>query len=133
MSPGEELMVALGKEIFSAQNSAPSPLPEAQVMTLREVFARYAAGCPFKPGDLVTPHPGMNQKKEGAPHIVLELSPFGDPMRNFHVYEAMDIYTESYGERLDMRVAVNAGGLVRMFWVPSWKFTPYAPAEGEGS
>ncbi|WP_141703832.1 hypothetical protein [Methylobrevis pamukkalensis] len=89
---------------------APAPLPEAMVMDLRQQFDTYAAmmanGCPFKPGDIVTPRNGHNQKGIGMPQIVLEL--------NAAHLAAPDtsesIFTSRYGVRLDMRVSCASGG-----------------------
>jgi hypothetical protein len=41
-------------------------------MNLKEIYARFARGNPYKPGDLVTPRRGFNIRDAGAPCIVLE-------------------------------------------------------------
>lgn len=64
--------------IAAVQPKATLPIPEAQIATLREAMARYAAPCPFVPGDLVTPREGYGYTDAGLPHIVLEV--LAEPM-----------------------------------------------------
>lgn len=46
--------------------AAPKPLPEAVIAELRSDYARYGKN-PFKPGDLVTPIKGRNNRGGGVP------------------------------------------------------------------
>ena len=68
-----EQLVRAQMENDDTEDSPARPLAEALVETLRGAAARYAAPCPFKPGDLVTPRRGYNLKDSGEPHIVLEV------------------------------------------------------------
>lgn len=107
---------------------AARPIPEAVVSDLRDIYTRYAAGCPFKPGDLVTPRKGYNSKGAGEPHIVLEvrdnatcdLTPPAEPS---------DTTSCTFGRRLDIRVAYLAEGHRGQeyvtHWCESWVFEPY--------
>lgn len=107
------------------------PLDEAQVMELKAMYERYAAPCPFKPGDLVTPRSNSNYTDNGVPHIVLEVAE--TPIRVFDIEEPHDISSHAFGPRLDVRVGIIADG-ERMvaFWQESWQleaWTPKAPDE----
>lgn len=105
------------------------PLTEAQVMTLREIYAAYAAGCCFKAGDLVTPKRGFNLHGEGAPHIVLELAPV--PIRNFSAETPRETCSNVFGRRMDVRVACFArNGQYDSFWMESWTLEPYVGPAG---
>ncbi|MFC2248788.1 hypothetical protein ACETRX_04105 [Labrys portucalensis] len=116
--------MALGAE----KESVSLPVPEAQVMTLREVFARYDGGCFFKAGDLVTPRKGYNHSNEGIPHIVLEVgTPPCGPVTPASLRET---HSTAFGRRLDMRIAGHdRDGDVSAWWVESWCFEPWT---GEG-
>ena len=99
-------------------------LPEAQVASLREVAARYAAGCPFKPGDLVTARRGGFYMGQGEPAVVLEVF---DPPFRFHDGENGSGY---HFARYDMRVArVHDAGVLAAFAVESWGYETYAGAD----
>ena len=104
----------------------PRPCAEAQVMELRQIAARYAAGCPFKPGDLVTPLQGYNDRGAGEPHVVLEVP--AEPVRLWTTSAPSDIGSPDIGERLDMRVACLAHvGEYLAYWAPSWRFAAWTP------
>lgn len=95
------------------------PLPEAQIATLREVRARFAAGCTFKPGDIVTPRKGYCLKGAGVPHIVLEVGAPPPPPAWPSV--PSDTGSSRFGARLDMRIAAHDGdGDISTWWVESW-------------
>lgn len=114
------------------------PLPEAQIATLREAFERYTAPCPFKPGDIITPRDGFGYSDAGVPHIVLEvrsddISVADGPIRPFdQTSDVTDIYSNAFGSKLDIRVAVlNSNGhrvAVCAFWQESWRHQPYTGA-----
>jgi hypothetical protein len=103
-------------------SSVARPLPEAQVATLKEVAARYAAGCPFKPGDLVTARPGHNVKGVGHPHVVLDTRS-AEPSFNGESGSCLN------GRREDIRVATIMRGHVAAFWDESWHYEPYSLPE----
>lgn len=108
----------------AGETNAALPLPEVQIATLRETFARYSAPCPFKPGDLVTPRKGCGYKDAGVPHIVLEVAE--NPIRVFDINTAVRSCSTDFGERLDIRVVSHckSGDLVA-FWQESWRLEPY--------
>lgn len=107
----------------------PLPLPEVQVLTLREVYARYAEGCTFKPGDIVTPREGYAVKGAGVPHIVLSVGLY--PAPPIWPADPTSASSSTFGKRLDMRVAALNAESGRMFanWVESWEFEAWV---GEG-
>jgi hypothetical protein len=103
------------------------PLPEAAIATLKEVCERYVAGCPFRVGDVVTPRRGYAVAAEGRPHVVVEIA--DPPIRNFS--DGSGSYgSNSYGVRIDIRVAHIHRGRLIMHWAESWQFEPYPPAGG---
>ena len=118
----------LGELLGESDEDPPRPCHEAQVMELRALAERYDAGCPFKPGDLVTPRAGYNIYGAGEPHIVLE-TPF-KPVRPWTINKPADIEDYAFGERVDMRTACLAHGDYVAFWAASWKFMPWT---GEAS
>lgn len=100
------------------------PIPEVQIATLREAFARYEAGCPFKPGDLVTPRKGFGYTDDGVPHIVLEV--VAEPIRVYDISSLVRTCSTDFGERLDIRVISHRNdGDVAAFWQESWRLEPY--------
>lgn len=109
-------------EASDEADSAPAPLPEAVVATLRELEARYRAGCPYVPGDLVSPRVDYAIKGAGFPAIVLEVRE--SPIQAFEGNHA----TSSFGARLDIRVATFSSGNYSAFWAESWQFEPFNPA-----
>lgn len=106
------------------------PLAAAQIATLLETFQNYAAGCTFKPGDLITPRAGFNLHGVGIPHVVLEAIPLADTRRNL----SGDSDQASFGARIDLRYArlaaspYDGGTSVVAFWEESWKFERYVAA-----
>jgi hypothetical protein len=115
----------MGDAAGRAPADEPMPLPEAQCMELREVFAAYTAGCPFKPGDLVTPRPNCDMKGKGRPHIILDVLP--EPVTSFQSADPTDTCSNSYGRRIDVRVASFAvPDQIGVWWMESWQLEPYA-------
>lgn len=110
----------------------PRPRAEAQVMELRQIAARYAAGCPFAVGDLVTPRKSYNIQGAGAPHIVLEVP--AEPVRLWTISTPHDIGCAELGEPLDMRVAcLTHLGEYMAFWGSSWRYAAWTPdTEADG-
>lgn len=107
-----------------ASSESKRPIPEAQVATLIEAFQRYAASCPFNPGDLVTPRKGHGYSDAGLPHIVLEVAE--EPHRTFTPTSSMPVYASCFGCRLDVRVAnFTSAGEIVTFWQESWCLEPY--------
>lgn len=108
------------------EQRAALPLPEAQVATLREVYERYATGCQFRPGDLVTPRNGFNLRGVGIPHIVLEVRSPEDALRPASD-NPQDTGSTRYYPRLDVRVACRhaTDRSVCAFWQESWCHEPY--------
>lgn len=56
----------------AAASNAPKISNSMTALHLRELFARYAAGNPFKAGQLVTPRAGYARGFVGEPYIVLQ-------------------------------------------------------------
>lgn len=117
-----ELMRATQGE--AEEKEAGRPLPEAQVATLIEEFERYAAACPFKPGDIITPRATSSYRDRGVPHIVLEVAE--TPIRVFDAGDDLgDIHSTAFGQRLDIRVGVLSEGYLVTFWQESWRHERY--------
>ncbi|MBS7703260.1 hypothetical protein [Chelatococcus asaccharovorans] len=114
---------ALGAERDDEDNDRSSILPEAQIATLREVYERYRAPCPFKPGDLVTPRKGMAMRGEGKPHLVVATQ---DGTYHWNG----ETSTRGYGARLDMRTIKMYDTNVVAHWDESWMFEPYVGEPG---
>ena len=85
-------------------------------------YASFLSGCPFKPGDLVTPRKDGSVKGPGEPCVVLEVISStidfgsGNPGSNAH------------GQRCDMRVARFGGRQAAIIpvWVESFEYEPYS-------
>lgn len=98
--------------------------PDALCITLREIAAAYAAPCPFKAGDIVTPRRNYNIKGAGEPHVVLEVITRPDP--NFGAAKSpVETSSHAYGARRDVRIACENGGHIAAFWMESWTLEPY--------
>lgn len=113
-----ELLSSMGED----DDEGSTILPEAQIETLKEIAARYAAGCTFKAGDIVTPRRGFNVKGAGVPHIVLEVLPKGEaimPTRE-------EAGSSSFGVRFNMRVACLTHSKYAAYWVEHWAFELYS-------
>lgn len=123
MSPDDFLRAfAGGGGTTEPASAAARPLPEAQVMTLREIFADFEARCPFRPGDLVTPAPHSVYQGAGQPFIVLEVF---SPSAVLAIADAAlsGGRPEVARTRIDMRVAhLDGDGDVCTHCVESWQF-----------
>lgn len=102
-----------------------TPLPEAMIEELRFLAASYweaMKGCPFRPGDFVTPRRGRGHHIEniGKPHIVLEI--FDEPVR-----PSGDAGTSGEYRRLDMRVAYYRHDNYHAAMAESWEYESYQP------
>lgn len=102
------------------------PLPEVIIGELRALEEAYRCvsegGCPFRPGQFVTPRPGRVPKGEGEPHVVLEV--FDPPLLGKDEAGAAKECA-----RNDMRVACYTSGRYATFMAESWEYEPY-PVEG---
>lgn len=111
-----------------AEEPKSRPIVEAQIATLHETFARYAAPCPFQPGDIVTARAGYGHRGVGIPHVVLDVRP---PTYAFAAHEPADTTSNAYGRRLDIRVAAIAeksdNNAICCWWVESWEFETFVP------
>jgi hypothetical protein len=107
------------------KDAAPALLPEAVIADLRELCARYTAGCPFRVGDLVTPRRGYSLSGSGDPRIIVEVAP--TPIRNFDsAADCEEWASNTFGARLDIRVAhISPRGQMVMHWGESWMYEPY--------
>lgn len=99
------------------------PLPEAQIMTLREICERYQRPNPFKVGDLVHPRADSRLKGRGMPHIVIEV--FGEPIRAL----SDEANSNAFGLNLTMRVCCFVGEGYSTYAVEHAQFEHYT---GEG-
>ncbi len=87
-------------------------------ITLKEISARYAAGNPFKVGELITPRKGYGIKGEGRPHVVVEIAE--KPL----VPGETNSGSPDFGARLDIRVICEQCHL-HAYWNESWQFEHY--------
>jgi hypothetical protein len=97
-------------------DSPPTP-PDVLAHTLLEIFARYAAGNPFKPGDLVTPRKNYNIRGAGQPHVVVEI---------LDGAALAEREAGSIAHRADMRLVCEERGEIAPFLGESWCFERYA-------
>ena len=103
----------------------PDILTEAKLESLREAAKRYrdicTNGCPFKPGEFVTPRKDASCPGHGELNIVLEV--FCETVPHFDG----EIGSSEYGKRFDMRVACRSKdtGFFVMYWVESVEWEPY--------
>lgn len=112
----------------AANDTHPPAAEDEFVATLREAAERYAAPCPFKPGDLVTPRAGFLYHGAGLPFVVLAVSAFGNVAPDFQSGPS----TPLFGARLDVRVAGSLGSGICAWWQESWMLEPYTgPTEVE--
>lgn len=109
----------------SEERDEPAKTPPGVLcLTLTEVAARYAAPCPFKPGDIITPRRGFHVRRHGEPHIVLEV--FESPVRITSIVEEItDVGHPVFGSRLDFRVCCEVGGKITAYTAESWMYEPY--------
>lgn len=93
-------------------------LLEAQILTLRELAAAYAAGNIYKVGDLITPRRGVNLRHAGAPHMIVEIlePPIRKGESQKHSHGAVDFWA-----RLDIRVVSFYGDYVVPHVMESWQ------------
>ncbi|MEZ2410500.1 hypothetical protein AB6806_27265 [Bosea sp. RCC_152_1] len=99
------------------------PAMAAEVLVeFQKTYADFLTGCPFKPGDLITPRRGTNMKGAGKPHVVLEVRDRPDP----HFAEGAG--STQFGRRNDIRVASFYGDTMARHWVESVDFDAYTAA-----
>lgn len=94
-------------------------LPEARIERIKEAANFYAAsmtGCPYGPGDWVTPRRGYNIKGAGHPYIVVEVDQH--PQHRW----SDDDGRANNGRRLDMRVMTLIDGDISCFWAESYSY-----------
>jgi hypothetical protein len=127
--PLEELLGKLGhSHNDDPYKGAKYPLPEAQIETLKELADRYAQGCPFSAGDIITPRPGYNLTSEGIPHVVLEVF-VDDEFGKRYSPSVEDINdTMSPGVRIDIRTGHYApdGKTIIGHIGESWQYESWA-------
>lgn len=112
-------------EMMFPQEEETSKFPadhQAAIMTLREKYERYKEGCPFKPGDIVTPFIGAYILGELHPHIVVEV--FDAPIRPLNTEPSSPAFHAVF----DMRViGFSKNGVICAWASESWQFVPYTP------
>lgn len=120
-----QLKRALFAALGGKGNEDAAPLPEAQIMEMRERADDYWATMQgersFKPGDLVVPRAGYHTRWEDRPHIVLEMMKAED----VKPIPGPDASSSGYGMRTDMRVMVYTDSGYSCFWVESWQYVEY--------
>ncbi len=117
---GEDLarMLAGGGRSDDREERKHTP-DDVLAITLKEISARYAAGNPFKVGELITPRKGYGIKGEGRPHVVVEIA--DKPL----VSTSGGSGSPEFGARLDIRVICEQCH-VHAYWMESWQFERYA-------
>ncbi|KMO34283.1 hypothetical protein [Methylobacterium aquaticum] len=118
-----EMLEAASRGRSRGERNHRATSPEVLCVTLKEIEQRYRIGCQFKPGDLVTPRPGYTYDGEGAPHVVLDV--LAKPVMQLDLDDPSKTASNSYGRRIDMRVACEHAGIIAGFWVESWCFEKY--------
>lgn len=113
MNPLEKIMA--GMMDSDAPTNPPTP-PDVLAHTLLEIFARFRAGNPFKPGDLVTPRNGYGYKDPGPPNVVLAIF---EPVKQPPVSPGASVTWA------DMRIACEHDGDIVTFVVESFCFEPW--------
>ena len=114
----EDLMRASADD--EKEDMAPPTPPDVLAYTLKQVAANYAAPCPFKAGDLVTPRRGYNTKGVGLPHVVLEV--LASPKV---VWENDNVGSPHHGAVWTIRVACEVGGNIMAYWMHHYTVEPY--------
>jgi len=119
------LLEMLARSMSEDDDGAPPrPLPEAQIATLQEMLALYAAPPPFRAGDIVTPRRGGAVRGAGDPHIVLEVSSDASCQWGHEAGSNM------WGARPNVRIGCLSGakGTLSAFWVEHWQLEAYSAA-----
>ena len=98
---------------------APPAMAADLLVEYRDQYQAFLEGCPFEPGDLVTPLGNSKVIGAGEPCVVLELRA-GTP-----IFEG-DTGTPGFGERLDMRIARFMNDSIVRFWAESVDYEPYS-------
>ncbi len=110
---------------YAEQNRTkpPRPIPEAQIMELKQIAERYSKPCPFKVGDLVRPRPNSPIFPADSPWIVVEvLSCPGPFFSTGHPGE------DGWGARPDFRAIVLSPSDNKSYvpyWNESFFFEPW--------
>ena len=123
-----ELMAREHKKRAGYDESAPRPLPEAVIATLREHAANYMAPCPFKPGDLVTVRRGVGIRGAGEPAVVLET--LAEPVFTAVTTANNDWGSNGFGARLNVRMLSLSDDNedVTPHWIEHWRLEAYTGA-----
>ncbi|WP_051949290.1 hypothetical protein [Methylosinus sp. PW1] len=100
------------------KSTSPSILPEAAIARLREAGERYAVGNLFRIGDIVTPRKDSDVKGAGDPHVVIETK--DSSKAEFAFVGAPG--SNTFGQRLDLRVLHISNDRIVPHWVESWQF-----------
>lgn len=100
------------------REETPRPLPEAQIMMLRELYEAYHTQQ-FAPGDIVTPRAGTGINGAGNPTIVLEVR--DDAELDFSTNRPGPFF----GRRLEMRVMTLMDEDYLTFWTEMWPYVMY--------
>ena len=92
---------------------------DVAALELKLIAERHINGCPFKPGDLVTPRVGYNIRFAGSPHVVIEV--FDQRREPARPHERGDL-----APRHEMRVVCQVDGDFVPFFAESYAYEPYA-------
>lgn len=99
------------------------PLPEAQIMTLRELYAGYRDPERFKPGDIVVRKKVAGGPYQGQPCLVLEINKHAEPF--FALTEASGPSSNVFGQRHDVRILMLSRGYATAYWIESFEIEPW--------
>lgn len=118
------LMEALARASREEDDERPRILPEAAIMRLKEAAGRYAAGNPFKVGDIITPRPDASVRGAGRPHVVIATRSDPQPVWT------NEPGSNGYGICCDIRVLCFArhSDDVVAHWCESREFQPFHDA-----
>lgn len=119
---GEALHHALGSKKARKRGwqESEKPLPEARILRIKEaadIYKRSLTGCPYGPGDWVTPRDGYAIKGHGHPYMVVDIN----PMPTF-IFDPEGSGQASDGRRPDMRVLTLIDGEIVCFWCESYQY-----------
>lgn len=107
------------------------PLPEAQIMTLKELFAVYRSAESYQPGDIVKRRGTIGGPHGNIPCIVLETNKHADP--DFDSVQAMQSGSNLFGQRFDIRLMMLLDGRAMAFWIESYEIEPWTADDDKGS
>lgn len=107
------------------------PLPEAQIMTLKELYGAYRTAESYQPGDIVKRRSTIGGPHQARPCIVLEINRHAEP--NFTSHSETDAGSNLFGQRHDIRLMMLLDGRACPFWVESYEVEPWTDDDNKGT